>query len=204
MTFLSPDIDRDTRGDRGGDEIVDGIYAAKWLQHRTGLQPRQIGAWGQSQGGYNVMRLLTFQPETNGRDVAFDFGFGISESGYSSMVTQFQHTNTESPDIIATGDPRTEAGVAGLRERSPLDQVSRLKAPLLLIHGTNDFRVQIAESEQMYKAARALGKDVTLVRMPGEGHGVSGEENLRTYYRTHLAFLERMRLGYINSAAHQH
>lgn len=186
------DFEAETNGDRGGDEIVDVIYGARFLQKRLGLQPRQIGVHGMSRGGYNVMRTLTFQPETNGRNAAFDFGFGIAESGYSSMLTILQHTNTSSPEIIATGDPSTEAGRRILRERSPLDQVARLSAPLLLIHGTHDERVDIAESRQMYAAARARGKDVTLVELEGEGHGPSAEANIVKSYRSQLAFLERV------------
>src|SRR6185503_10922201 len=146
------DFEAETNGDRGGDEIVDVIYGARFLERRLGLRPHQIGVHGMSRGGYNVMRALTFQPETNGRGASFDFGFGIAESGYSSMLTILQHTNTSSPEIIATGDPATAEGRRILRERSPLDQVARLGAPLLLIHGTHDERVDIAESRQMYAA----------------------------------------------------
>lgn len=193
ITTLSADIDRDTNADRGGNEIVDAIHGAKWLQGRLGLAERQVGAYGMSQGGYNAMRLMTFQPETNGHNVSYDFGFGIAQAGYSSMLTILQNTNTESPMIIATGNPDTEAGRAKLRERSPLDQVHRLNAALLLIHGTSDRRVEYVESEQIFNAGRALGKDVTLIPLPGEGHGVASGENLRTYFTAQLEFLERIR-----------
>jgi dipeptidyl aminopeptidase/acylaminoacyl peptidase len=193
IASLSPAIDRDTRGDRGGDEVADVLLGARWLRDRLGLKERQIGVYGFSQGGYNAMRALTFQPETNNLNLSFDFGFGIAQSGYSSMLTILHHTNTESPEIIATGDPETEAGRARLRERSPLDQVQRLNAPLLLVHGTNDHRVQIEESRQMLDAARKAGKDVTLVELPGEGHGVMIQENLERYYTAQIQFLEHVR-----------
>lgn len=193
VASLSPDIDRDTDGDRGGNEVADVLVGARFLRERLGLKERQIGVFGMSQGGYNAMRALTFQPETNKLNLSFDFGFGIAQAGYSSMVTIFENTNTESPQIIATGNPWTEEGRARLRERSPLDQVHRLNAPLLLIHGTNDFRVRMRESVQMFEAGRALGKDVQLVELVGEGHGVAGEANLLKYYRAQLEFLERVR-----------
>jgi dipeptidyl aminopeptidase/acylaminoacyl peptidase len=193
IASLSPDIDRDTNGDRGGKEVADVLFAARWLRDRLGLHERQVGVYGMSQGGYNAMRALTFQPETDGINVSFNFGFGIAQAGYSSMLTILHHTNTQSPSIIATGDPDTERGRARLRERSPLDQVGRLSAPLLLIHGTNDHRVQIEESRQMLAAARAAHKDVKLVELPGEGHGVSIFSNLMPYYAAQISFLERVR-----------
>ena len=204
IASLSPDINRATSGDRGGNEVADVLVAARVLRTRLGLEERQIGVFGMSQGGYNAMRALTFQPETNNLGLAFDFGFGIAEAGYSSMVTIFQHTNTESPDIIATGNPWTEEGRARLRERSPLDQIRRLNAPLLLIHGTNDYRVQFKESAQMLDAARALKKDVRLIEMPGEGHGVVGFENRLRYYRAQIDFLEEVRRARMATAPLPH
>jgi len=201
IASLSPRIDRETNGDRGGNEVADVLFGARWLRDHLGLRERQIGVYGFSQGGYNAMRALTFQPETNHLNLSFDFGFGIARAGYSSMLTILHHTNTESPEIIATGDPETEAGRARLRERSPLDQVQRLDAPLLLIHGTNDHRVQIEESRQMLEAARKAGKDVTLVELPGEGHGVRIQENLARNYAAQIQFLERVRRSQQNRIA---
>lgn len=144
-------------------------------------------------GGYNALQALTHDPAINDRDAHFDFGFGIAEAGYSSLLTILHNTNTESPEIIATGDPRTEEGRRRLRERSPLDYVHRLDAPLLLMHGTNDYRVQIEESRQLLEAARRLGKDVRLVEFPGEGHGVRGLTNLVQWHRAQLEFLDGVR-----------
>ena len=182
-----------THGDRGGDEIVDILYGARWLAHRLGLPPRHIGVYGMSRGGYNALQALTHDRTINQRNASFDFGFGIAEAGYSSLLTILHNTNTESPEIIATGDPSTEAGRQRLRARSPLDQVARLNAPLLLIHGTNDYRVQIEESRQMRDAATRAGKDVALLEVPGEGHGIQGVHNLMLYYRAQLDFLDRIR-----------
>ncbi|MEO5509772.1 MAG: prolyl oligopeptidase family serine peptidase [Longimicrobiales bacterium] len=193
ISTLSPDINRNTYGDRGGNEIADGLYAARWLQGRLGLQETQVGTYGTSQGGFNALRLMTFQPQTNNRNVTFDFGFAIAEAGYSSQLTILKHTNTESPSIIATGNPDTDEGRRTLMDRSPLNQIDRLNAPVLLIHGTSDHRVQIEESWQFVEAARRAGKDVTLLEMPGEGHGVMGERNLKRYYEAQLTFLEKIR-----------
>ena len=45
----------------------------------------------------------------------------------------------------------------------------------------------------MLAAARAAGKDVTLVELPGEGHGVTIFSNLAPYYAAQLKFLEHVR-----------
>lgn len=193
VTILSPNIIRFTHGDRGGNEVADVLHGARWLRDRMGVAEHQIGTYGWSQGGYNALRAVTYQPETNGRNISFDFGFAIAIAGYSSMLTILGNTDTESPNIIATGNPATEEGRARLRERSPLDQVERLRASVLLLHGTSDNRVRVIESRQFIRAAQAAGKDVTLVEFAGEGHRVVMEDNLRTFYTAQLEFLERVR-----------
>jgi dipeptidyl aminopeptidase/acylaminoacyl peptidase len=44
----------------------------------------------------------------------------------------------------------------------------------------------------MQHAGSAAGKDVTLLPLPGEGHGVVGEANLKARYEAMLAFLTRI------------
>lgn len=47
-----------------------------------------------------------------------------------------------------------------------------IRTPLLIIHGENDLRCGIVESEQLFVALKRLGRDVVFVRVPDEGHGL--------------------------------
>ena len=89
---------------------------------------------------------------------------------------------------MAAGNPQTER--EKLKDRSPLNHVSRLEAPLLLTHGSNDNRVGVSESRQFVEAAQKLRKPVTYVEFEGQGHGVSGLQNQVAYYQTRFDFLE--------------
>ena len=62
------------------------------------LGGRIAGVAGGSHGGYATMRALTFPPETNGRGEGYDFGFGMSHAGFSSIVSFYDATNI--PDWI--------------------------------------------------------------------------------------------------------
>jgi dipeptidyl aminopeptidase/acylaminoacyl peptidase len=180
-------------GDLGGDEIVDLFYGARFLEHKLGLQPRQIGVAGGSHGGYATMRALTFPPETNGRGEDYDFGFGMSHAGFSSIVSFYDATNIPDWIILEAGDPATERDK--LLDRSPISHVDLLDSPILLTHGSNDNRVEVTESRAFVEAARKLEKPVTYVEFEGQGHGISGLANRVSYYQTRFDFLESVVCG---------
>ncbi len=75
-----------------------------------------------------------------------------------------------------------------LWENSPLAHAHKIKTPLLLIHSENDFRVPIAEAEQLFTYVRRSGGTVQLVRFPREGHEMtrSGEPEHRVSSLTHM------------------
>lgn len=174
-------------GDLGGDEIIDIFYAARFLESQYGYKPHQIGVFGGSHGGYATMRALTFPPHTNNRNESYAFGFGISSAGFSDILTFFETSNIPDWVILEAGDPKTEADK--LRDRSPINHVERLQAPLLLIHGENDSRVPVSESRRFAERARELDRPVTYVEFPGQGHSINGLDNTLTYYRTIFDFL---------------
>jgi dipeptidyl aminopeptidase/acylaminoacyl peptidase len=56
---------------------------------------------------------------------------------------------------------------------SPVAHVEQIHTPLLLIHSENDFRAPIPTAEGLFVALRRLGRKVTLVRYPRDGHELS-------------------------------
>ncbi len=175
-------------GDLGGDDIVDLIYAARWLEEHHGFQPHQIGVRGASHGGYATMRALTFPPQTNERDEFYPFGFGHSHAGVSDLLHFYNTSNIPDWLVLLAGDPDEEP--ERLEQRSPLTHIDRLESPLLLTHGTHDSRVPADESERFAKAAKELNLPVTYEEFEGQGHGISGLDNRLRYYRSIFEFLE--------------
>jgi dipeptidyl aminopeptidase/acylaminoacyl peptidase len=64
-------------------------------------------------------------------------------------------------------------GEAALRERSAIDWPERIRVPLLLIHGSADWRVDPAETQRFAEALKRAGAMYELVVYPGDDHGVS-------------------------------
>ncbi len=58
-------------------------------------------------------------------------------------------------------------------ERSPIAYVKNVETPLLIIHAEEDYRCPIEQAEQLFVALRVLGKEVRMIRFPGESHELS-------------------------------
>ncbi len=174
--------------DLGGNEIVDVIYAAKYISEKLDIPSERIGTFGGSHGGYATMRLLTFPGEINGNEADFDWGFGLSHAGFSDIIHFYEHCNIPDWVVLEAGDPKTE--VEKLNGRSPLFHADKAVGKLLLTHGTNDQRVPIEGSRMMADSLKKYGKDYQLVEFEGQGHGIKGLENSIIYYNTWFDFLE--------------
>ena len=174
--------------DLGGNEIIDIIYAAKYVSDRLGIPPQCVGCYGGSHGGYATMRLLTFPGEINGNKAQFDWGFGISHAGFSDIIRFYEECNIPDWVTLEAGDPKTEKDK--LLDRSPITHAEKLMGKLLLTHGENDSRVPVIESRSMAEKLQSLGKPVTYIEFVGQGHGVKGLDNTIKRYRAWFDFLE--------------
>ena len=72
---------------------------------------------------------------------------------------------------------------------SPLFSVETITAPVLLLHGCQDY-VPIAQSEQMFSALRELGRRAEFVRYWGEAHVLESPANIADAWRRIIAWLE--------------
>jgi hypothetical protein len=89
------------------------------------------------------------------------------------------------------GNPNTPAGKAQLERQSPLNSAAKIKAPLLVIQGANDPRVNRAESEQIVVALRDRGFPVEYILAPDEGHGFARPINNLVLFTSAEKFLAK-------------
>ena len=64
-----------------------------------------------------------------------------------------------------------------LDEQSPIRYVDRMNTPLLIIHGDQDLRTGVIQSEMLYKGLKILNKPVEYIRYPKEGHELTRSGN---------------------------
>ena len=173
--------------DWGGGDLKDWEHAAKWLLDEPWVDPKRIGVFGGSYGGFASLSCVTRLPDY--------WAAGVDIFGPSNLVT---FTKSVPPTwrrftAKSVGDPEKESDF--LTERSPITYVENTKAPLLVIQGANDPRVAKAESDQMVDKLRSLGREVEYVVFDDEGHGFTRRANHVRALRLSAEWLERFLLG---------
>src|SRR5262249_1000958 len=83
-------------------------------------------------------------------------------------------TTTSFTDIPGYISAVCEPG--GTQPRSPLAEVPKLAAPVLLIHGDQDTRVPTEQSVLLYDAGIGRGLQTQLLLVPGAQHGFTAAE----------------------------
>ena len=64
-----------------------------------------------------------------------------------------------------------------LERNSPYTYADKINTPLLIIHGDQDLRTGVSQSEMLYKSLKILDKPVEYVRYPKEGHELTRSGN---------------------------
>jgi dipeptidyl aminopeptidase/acylaminoacyl peptidase len=172
----------------GGKMHDDLIDAVNWAVGQGIADPKRVGFYGGSYGGYSALTAATKTPEV--------FACIVDIFGISSLVT-FMATIPPywgpwfSIWKNRLGDPDTEAGRAFLLERSPITRIDKVVRPILIAQGMRDVRVVAAESEQMVKALKQRNVPVTYITFPDEGHGFVRPENRMAFTAVTEAFLAK-------------
>lgn len=167
--------------DWGGGDYLDYEYGRRYLAERFQLPDNTIGIYGFSYGGYMTNWALT-QPESK-------FAFGIASAGPADLTTTAKGSTVGMFVMGEMGDPEVNSDL--YRQRSPMTHARELKAPLLLVHGSSDNRVPTSESRRFYQLLQELGKEVSYLELPEEGHSIQYLSNQKLYYQTLLDFLSR-------------
>jgi dipeptidyl aminopeptidase/acylaminoacyl peptidase len=158
-------------GDAMQNDITDGV---QYLVSKGIADPKEVAIFGGSYGGYATLAGLAFTPDL--------YAAGISYVGPSNIITLLKSIPPYWVTLKAmfderVGDPSKPEDAARLKRQSPLFSAKSIKAPLLVVQGANDPRVNKAESDQIVVALRDLGRDVEYIVAPDEGHGFAGAEN---------------------------
>lgn len=162
-------------------QIHDAKAAVRWLRTRAselGIDPEQIGAWGESAGGHLALLLGLSDASLDG-----EVGVNGESSGVTAVAAWYPPTDLLGlPDDLGA-DPRDATtreamllgGPAAQRpdvaaQASPLTFASRDAARTLLLHGEADSLVPCAQSHRLAQALDAGGAEVELHTYPGADH----------------------------------
>ncbi len=91
------------------------------------------------------------------------------------------------------GDPYREP--ERYTRQSPFEHLAKIRTPMLVIHGEQDFRVPVSEALRLWTDLRRHGVPAKFLYYPDENHWILKPQNARLWYATVLAFLDEHVLG---------
>lgn len=157
-------------------EVEDQVAGVRWLVENRGVDPKRVGIYGWSYGGYMTLMGLLKAPDV--------FKVGVS----GAPVTDFRLYDTAYTErYMETAATNLEGYVAG----SVLPLVDRLSGHLLIIHGLLDENVHFRNTALLLDALNRAEKDYDLVVLPYSRHGVRGYHNVLTVIRRRTQFFEK-------------
>jgi dipeptidyl aminopeptidase/acylaminoacyl peptidase len=159
-------------------DLLDGVT---WAVQQGIANPKKVGIYGGSYGGYATLVGVTFSPDA--------FACGVDYVGPSSLVTLIEsfppywRPFMEGSWFRFVGDPAKAADRAAMLARSPISRVDSIRVPLLVVAGANDPRVTKLEADQLVAALRDRGVKVQYIVAANEGHGFANPDNRMALYR---------------------
>ncbi len=153
--------------------VTDGINT---LQEKGLVDGTRLGVTGQSYGGYAVNLLIT---QTNRFKAAVNISGKvniISFLGDSPKIGTRNYSAAENgQDRI--GQTLWEAPMKYI-QHSAIFFADRIKTPLLMLTGKEDWNVPSTNEREMYYALRRLGKEAVWVEYANAGHGAGRAGNV--------------------------
>ena len=168
--------------DMGGGDLQDVLAAADWIKQTGYVDPKKLILMGGSYGGYMTMMGVTKAPEL--------WAAGVPIVPFVNWFTEIQNEDPvlQQSDLATMGD--VEKNKARYQDRSPINFVDQIKAPLLLLAGGHDPRCPKTESQQVVDAIKKRGGVVDYKVYENEGHGFARVENQIDAYRRVADFLK--------------
>jgi dipeptidyl aminopeptidase/acylaminoacyl peptidase len=171
--------------DFGGGDLRDILAGVDEVVRTRPIDPKRIGLFGWSYGGYIAMWAVT---QTN-RFAAAAAGAGIAN--WQSYYGQNRIDGWMLPYFGASvyDDPAVYA------KSSPITFIRNVKTPTLVLHGERDAEVPVPQSYEFWHALKTLGVPTQLVVYPDEGHGFFREENKKDRISRVLDWFSRWMKG---------
>jgi dipeptidyl aminopeptidase/acylaminoacyl peptidase len=168
--------------DMGGGDLQDVLAAADWIKQTGYVDPKKLILMGGSYGGYLTMMGVTKAPEM--------WAAGVPIVPFVNWFTEIQNEDPvlQQSDLATMGD--LVKNKALYEDRSPINFVDQIKAPLYLLAGGNDPRCPKSEAQQVVDAVKKRGGVAEYKVYENEGHGFARVENQIDAYRRVADFLK--------------
>ena len=160
------------RAGRGASEYQDIVAAGKFLQSRADVDPKRIGLWGGSYGGY-----LTAMGLGRNSDL---FAAGVDMHGVHDWPTDNWDGKNISPELTKLA-----------HNSSPVSAVDTWKSPVLFIHGDDDRNVYFTQTVDLIARLRAKNVEIEQLIFPDEIHDFLLHKDWLAAYQATSDFFDR-------------
>lgn len=145
-------------------DAEDVADAVRHLVKRKKVDPHRVAVRGGSAGGYMVQRVMTQYPDL--------FRVGASYFGIGDLTTLVEQTHKfESRYINNLVGAKLPEGEKEYMDRSPINHLDRLNAPLIIFQGSDDRIVTPDCSREVAQILEKRGIRYEYIEYEGEAHG---------------------------------
>jgi len=160
----------------GGKDLDDQVDGARWMVENLGVDPKRIGVYGGSYGGFITLMAMFTRPDV------FAAGAALRP------VTDWAHYN-HGYTVNILNQPQDDA--EAYKRSSPIYFAEGLRGPLLICHGVVDTNVHFQDTVRLAERLIELHKENWEVALfPVENHGFQRADSWADEYRRILKLFE--------------
>jgi dipeptidyl aminopeptidase/acylaminoacyl peptidase len=162
----------------GGKDLEDNVDAARWLVKEHGVDPKRIGVYGGSYGGFITLMAMFTTPDVFAAGAALRpvTDWAAYNHGYTSNILNVPQSDAEA-----------------YRKSSPIYFAQGLKGRLLICHGMVDTNVHFQDSVRLAQRLIELRKtNWELAPYPVENHGFVEPTSWADEYKRILKLFDAM------------
>ena len=174
---------RRLNGNWGVVDVDDCVNGALHLVERGLADGARLIIRGSSAGGFTTLLALTTREA---------FSAGASYYGICELEALMRDTHKFESRYLDTLIGAFPAAADLYRERSAINHIDGLSAPMIVMQGLDDEIVPPNQAEMMVNALREKGLPVAYLTFEGERHGFRKAENIRRALDAELYFYSRV------------
>ncbi len=168
-----------------GDTIQqDIIDATQWAIQKGLAQKKRVCIMGGSFGAYSAVQSSILSPELFQCAIATAGIYDLSLLGEEGDIQYLYFAQSFLERVLGTDKKKIAA-------MSPVNNVSKLKTPLFLIHGEKDRRAPIIHAEKLIRELKNHHKTYQWLEIDDEAHGFYDSHNQEIYLKKVLEFLHK-------------
>lgn len=161
------------------ESAIDHLVALGWVD------PTRVGCMGWSQGGY----ISAFAGLHSDRFCAVSVGAGISDWYTYHISNDIPYFTTD----YLSGSPFRNRDLYA--KTAPISNLANAQTPMLIQHGSDDYRVPLSNGLELYRGLQEMGVPVELFIFPGMGHPITKPRENHAVMHQNLSWFCHYLLG---------